>query len=85
MAHVVGSWVIDRISLYRDPRTGTQYIGNWASRDYKSQHTHDLEGCRLSKTPTETQNPHQKLYPVPRSHAETSRCRMLDQWPLSQK
>ena len=30
--HVVGSWVIDSISLYREPRTGTQYIGNWASR-----------------------------------------------------
>ena len=30
--HIVGSWLIDRISLYRDPRTGTQYIGNWASR-----------------------------------------------------
>ena len=30
--HIVGSWVIDRKSLYRDPRTGTQYIGNWASR-----------------------------------------------------
>ena len=30
--HIVGSWVIGSISLYRDPRTGTQYIGNWASR-----------------------------------------------------
>ena len=30
--HIVGSWAIDRIYLYRDPRTGTQYIGNWASR-----------------------------------------------------
>ena len=30
--HTVGSWVVDSISLYRDPRTGTQYIGNWASR-----------------------------------------------------
>ena len=29
---IVGSWVIGSISLYRDPRTGTQYIGNWASR-----------------------------------------------------
>ena len=28
---IVGSWVIDSISLYRDPRTGTQYVGNWAS------------------------------------------------------
>ena len=27
--HIVGSWVIDSISLYRDPRTGTQYIGNY--------------------------------------------------------
>ena len=31
--HIVGSWVIGSISLYRDPRTGTQYIGNWASWD----------------------------------------------------
>ena len=23
---------MDSISLYRNPRTGTQYIGNWASR-----------------------------------------------------
>ena len=30
--HIVGSWVIDSISLYKDPRTGAQYIGNWASR-----------------------------------------------------
>ena len=30
--HIVGSWVIDSISIYRDPRTGTQYIRNWASR-----------------------------------------------------
>ena len=30
--HIVGSCVMDRISFYRDPRTGTQYIGNWASR-----------------------------------------------------
>ena len=30
--HIVGSWVIDRISFLRDPRTGTQYTGNWASR-----------------------------------------------------
>ena len=30
--HIVGSWVIDSISSYRDPRTETQYIGNWASR-----------------------------------------------------
>ena len=27
-----GSWVIASIGLYGDPRTGTQYIGNWASR-----------------------------------------------------
>ena len=32
--HIVGSWVIDSISLYREPGTGTQYIGNWASRVY---------------------------------------------------
>ena len=31
-AHIVGPWVIDSINLYRDLRTGTQYIGNWASR-----------------------------------------------------
>ena len=31
--HTVGSWVIGSIGLYRDPRTGTQYIGTWASRD----------------------------------------------------
>ena len=30
--HIVGPWVIDTISLYSDLRTGTQYIGNWASR-----------------------------------------------------
>ena len=38
--HIVGSWVIDSIRIYTDPRTGTQYIyiyiyiymGNWASR-----------------------------------------------------
>ena len=30
--HIVGSWVIDSTSFYRDPRTGTQYIGNWTSR-----------------------------------------------------
>ena len=32
MAHIVGPWVIDSINVYRDLRTGTQYIGNWASR-----------------------------------------------------
>ena len=31
--HIVGPWVIDSINLYRDLRTGTQYMGNWASRD----------------------------------------------------
>ena len=30
--HIVGPWVIHIIHLYRDLRTGTQYIGNWASR-----------------------------------------------------
>ena len=30
--HIVGSRVIDSIRLCRDPRTGTQHIGNWASR-----------------------------------------------------
>ena len=32
--HIVGPWVTDSIRLYRDLRTGTQYIGNWASRIY---------------------------------------------------
>ena len=31
--HIVGPWVIDSINSYRDLRTGTQYMGNWASRD----------------------------------------------------
>ena len=31
--HIVGPWVTGSIELYRDLRTGTQYIGNWASRD----------------------------------------------------
>ena len=30
--HIVGPWVIDSINLYKDLRTGTQYMGNWASR-----------------------------------------------------
>ena len=30
--HIVGPWVIDSINVYRDVRTGTQYIGIWASR-----------------------------------------------------
>ena len=30
--HIVGPWVPDSIKLQRDLRTGTQYIGNWASR-----------------------------------------------------
>ena len=30
--HIVGPWAIDSINSYRDLRTGTQYIGNWASR-----------------------------------------------------
>ena len=30
--HVLGSWVTDSIKLCRVLRTGTQYIGNWASR-----------------------------------------------------
>ena len=41
--HVVGSWVIDSISLYRDPRTGTPYIpyiGNWASGVYMYIYTY---------------------------------------------
>ena len=30
---MVGPWVIDGTNLYRDLRTGTEHIGNWASRD----------------------------------------------------
>ena len=30
--HIIGSWVMDSILLYKEPRTGTQYMGNWASR-----------------------------------------------------
>ena len=30
--HIVGPRVIDSINLYMDLRTGTQYVGNWASR-----------------------------------------------------
>ena len=33
MAHIVGPWVTDNMKLYRDLRTGTQYVGYWASRD----------------------------------------------------
>ena len=29
----LGPWVTDSMILYRVLRTGTQYIGNWASRD----------------------------------------------------
>ena len=29
--HIVGPWLIDSMNLYRDLRSGTQYIGNWAS------------------------------------------------------
>ena len=32
-AHIVGPWVMDSTNLYRDVRTGTQYIGNWSSWD----------------------------------------------------
>ena len=32
ITHIVGPWVIDSIDLNRDLRTGTQSIGNWASR-----------------------------------------------------
>ena len=31
--HIVGPWVTDSIELYRDLRTGTQCITNWASRE----------------------------------------------------
>ena len=30
--HIVGPWVTDNIKLYRVLRTGSQYVGNWASR-----------------------------------------------------
>ena len=30
--HIVGPWVIESIHLHKDLRTGTQYVGNWASR-----------------------------------------------------
>ena len=30
--HIVGPWVTDSIKVYRVLRTGTQHIGNWASR-----------------------------------------------------
>ena len=29
---MVGPWVMDSIDLYRDLKTGTQYMGTWASR-----------------------------------------------------
>ena len=35
--HIVGPWVMDDTNLYRDLRTGTQYIGNWASRVTQKQ------------------------------------------------
>ena len=31
MAHIGGPWVSDSIKLYTDLRTGSQYVGNWAS------------------------------------------------------
>ena len=33
---IVGAWVTDSIKLYRDLRTGTQYIGNWGVPVLKS-------------------------------------------------
>ena len=30
--YIVGPWVIDKIDLHRELRTGTQYIGDGASR-----------------------------------------------------
>ena len=35
--HIVGPWVIDSKNVYKDLRTGTQYIGNWASRVWVTQ------------------------------------------------
>ena len=48
--HIVGPWVIDSINVYKDLRTGTQYIGNWASRVYMysiSCWTEGLKGYEL--------------------------------------
>ena len=30
--HIAGPWVVESTNLCRDLKTGTQYIGNWASR-----------------------------------------------------
>ena len=34
--YIVGPWVVDSTNLYRDLRTGTQYVGKWASRETAS-------------------------------------------------
>ena len=41
---IEGSWVIDRICLYMDPWTGTQYIGK-ASNVKKALDFRDIGGC----------------------------------------
>ena len=45
--HIVGPWVINSTNLYRDLRTGTQYIGNWASR--VGEDLHQLRLKRFSR------------------------------------
>ena len=40
--HIVGPWVTDSIKSYRVLRTGTQYIGNWASRVRPEHMSHSL-------------------------------------------
>ena len=42
--HIVGPWVTDNLKIYRDLSTGTQYIGNWASR---GSHPVRVEGLGL--------------------------------------
>ena len=42
---MIGPWVIDSIHFYRDLRTGTQYIGNWASRESKTYPGLSLAAC----------------------------------------
>ena len=43
--HIVGSWLVDSISSYRDPRTGTPYIGNWASRVLYTKCLAEFSSC----------------------------------------
>ena len=41
--HIVGSWAIACINSYKDPRTGTLYTGNWASRELLGSGTNEAE------------------------------------------